>query len=152
MHVGATGHIGLTPESTRLIYDELLRVLRTLPTVHGISCLAPGSDELFVSAVRDAGGTYEVVLPYRGYRAETEPLLCGASRVTYAASKVAGPAAYVAASREVLRRSHHLVAVWDREPGGVPGGTAATVAAATRLDLGVTVVWPQGAARIPYPH
>jgi hypothetical protein len=152
MQIGVTGHIGLTPESVPLIYDDLLRLLRTLPKVHAISCLAPGSDELFVSAVRATGGTYEVVLPYRGYRNDDEPLLGGASRVTYAAPEAAGTAAYVAASDEVLRRCDHLVAIWDRDPAGVPGGTAHTVAAAARLDLGVTVVWPAGAARIPYPQ
>lgn len=152
MRIGVTGHIGLTPESARPIYDELLRVLRTLPAVHGISCLAPGSDEIFVSAVRAAGGTYEVVLPYRGYRDDDESLLGGASRVTYAAPASAGTAAYAAASDEVLRRCDHLVAVWDRDPHGVSGGTAHTVAAAAERNLGVTIVWPAGAARIPYPR
>jgi hypothetical protein len=151
MQVGVTGHIGLTPESYAPIYAELVRVLRELPDVHGISCLAPGADEIFVSAVKDAGRTYEVVLPYRGYRAPRSELLGGASAVTYAAPRAAGTAAYVAASDELLRRCDHLVAVWDRDPAGVPGGTAYTVAEANRLELGITVVWPAGAARIPSP-
>lgn len=156
MRVGVTGHIRLTAPSVPLIYVALVQALRRFPSVHGVTCLGMGSDELFARAVRAIRGTYEVVLPARDYVSHyaregggrrVRRLLDRASRVSYAPFEKSGEKAYAEASRELLRRCDHLVAVWDGRPGGGPGGTAETVALARRLDIPVTVIWPAGATR-----
>jgi hypothetical protein len=155
MRVGVTGHIALTVGSLPIIQAALLQVLRQLPTVHGVTCLAPGSDQLFVRAVRAAGGTYEVVLPSRNYFAgtprsrwrPTRRLLKRATDVTIATTRATGSAAHAAASRELLNRCDRLIAVWDGRPADV-GSTAHTVEQAQRLGMDVIVVWPAGAARV----
>jgi hypothetical protein len=147
MRVGITGHIYLTAASTPLVYAGLVDALRRFPHVHGVTCLAGGTDQLFARAVRSTRGTYEVVLPARGR--QVGPLLRHASRISYTRFEAPGPAAYAAASQEILRRCEHLLAVWDGDPRGGPGGTAQTVARARQMGLPVTVIWPGGAAREP---
>jgi len=49
----------------------------------------------------------------------------------------------------MLHRVEALLAVWDGEPAAIRGGTADAVAAAERLRVPVTVIWPDGARRDP---
>ncbi|WP_430783824.1 hypothetical protein [Actinoplanes sp. G11-F43] len=150
--IGVTGHIHLEPLAHRLIRDELVRVLSAHPRVHGVTCLAEGADQLFARAVRECGGTFEVILPVplSAGPAEMPPagLLGQARRVSRIA--VGGPveAAYEAASRAVVDRTDILIAVWDGEVCGARGGTAETVAWALRRGREVLRVWPDGARRL----
>jgi hypothetical protein len=59
-----------------------------------------------------------------------------------------GRDAYLAASEAVLVTVDRLVAVWDGKPADGHGGTGDVVAAAHDRNLPVTVVWPEGAARV----
>jgi hypothetical protein len=154
MRVGVTGHVKLTAFSIPFVYLALIQVLRRFPAVHGVTCLAAGSDQLFARAVRATRGTYEVILPARDYVSlhgrrmrRASRLLDDASGVSCAPFDKSDEAAYLAASEELLRRCDHLLAVWDGNPSGLPGGTAHTVAKARRLGIPVTVVWPTGASR-----
>jgi hypothetical protein len=161
--IGVTGHTDLAPESVALVADGLRTVLAdavrdgTVPLV-GLSCLAPGADQLFAEVVLDLGGRVEVVLPAADYR-ETkvapaarprfDDLLRRADRVRTMPFPHAGRAAYPAAALAVLETADLLVAVWDGGADERPGSTAATVAAARDRGLPVTVVWPAGARRPP---
>ncbi|WP_328461307.1 nucleoside 2-deoxyribosyltransferase [Actinoplanes sp. NBC_00393] len=145
--IGVTGHIRLTPASSRLIYRELVRYLARFPRVHGITCLADGADQLFARAIRACHGTFDVVLP--GAATAPARLLHQAGRISRL--EVPGPpeAAYEAASREVVDRSDILIAVWDGDPAGGRGGTAETVEWARAQGKTVVQVWPAGARRMP---
>ncbi|MFF8282385.1 hypothetical protein ACF06W_06615 [Streptomyces albus] len=158
--LAVTGHMDLTDETVPLVRDALDKVLADHEPAGlvGVSCIAKGSDSLFAEAVLDAGGRLVVVLPSRDYRdAKVKPehaptfdrLRAAASQVVVMPHETANRAAYEAANAELLRRADRLVAVWDgRPPSGKGGGTADTVQLARTEGLAVTVVWPQGAARM----
>jgi hypothetical protein len=156
MRIGITGHVHLAASSVPLIQAALIRALRRFPGVHGITCLAPGTDQLFVRAVRAVGGTYEVILPTRRCADRRNSRLRGrtmkrildrASAVSYTEPKRRDQPPFVAASHELLNRCDHLIAVWDGHRSGVPGGTADTVERARQLAIPTTIVWPDGARR-----
>ena len=160
LHVGITGHVKLTGPSQILVYHGLVAALRELTdcTVHGITCLADGSDQLFARALLATGATYEVILPARDYRNKAiqaagrdrfDQLLIRASLISHTRFAESGDAAFAAATRGMLRRSQLLLAVWDGSHHGVVGGTAEAVALARRQGTPVTRIWPGGAQRIP---
>lgn len=160
--VAVTGHTDLPPETVGLVAGALRAVLTGAvldgvggPLV-GLTCLAPGADQLFAEVVLDLGGQVEVVLPAADYRdtkvapagwARFDDLVGRADRVETMPFPRSGRAAYEAAALAVLDAADLLVAVWDGVADDSPGGTAATVAAARDRGLPVTVVWPAGAQR-----
>ncbi|MEU4679275.1 hypothetical protein [Micromonospora sp. NPDC023737] len=156
--VGITGHINLTPATARLVADAIRVELRRISNrpVHGVTCLAPGADQIFARAVLTAGGTYEVILPARDYRTvaiasdsrtDFDELLGQATRVVHTGYLRSGTAAYVAANWEMLRRVQRLVAVWDGEPGCHAASTDRTVDLARQQGIPTTILWPSGARR-----
>ncbi|WP_431918766.1 hypothetical protein [Micromonospora wenchangensis] len=157
MRVGITGHIYLTPATERLIADALRAELRRTSDrpVHGVTCLAAGTDQIFARAVLDSGGTYEVILPARDYRdtispasrADFDELLHRASRVVHVGYRTSGTAAYVAANHELLLRIQRLVAVWDGESGCHEASPDRTVTLARQRGIPTTVLWPASARR-----
>jgi hypothetical protein len=158
LRIGVTGHINLAAGTATLVREALAGYLTTVPVtdIVGVTCLAAGADQLFAKTVRDAGGTYEAVLPGPDYRAvlpdderpEFDELLAGARAVAYAAES-SGAEAYVAANQLLLDSIDVLVAVWDGLPCADPASTAAVVSAARRRGLDPIVIWPAGAARSP---
>ena len=155
VRIGVTGHVRLTARSRRLIGAALRGALRreTRP-VHGITCLAPGADQIFAEALIAEQRTYDVVLPAPDYREREIPpanrrafdrLLRRARRVSHA-FVTTGELAYEAAGLSMLDASDRLIAVWNGG-GGVAGGTADIVAAARRRGIPVERVWPAGAGR-----
>jgi hypothetical protein len=157
VRVGITGHVRLADGTAALVHRCLTAALRPLAgDLHGVTCLANGADQLFAQAVDALDGTFEVVLPAADYReAALEPteraafdaLLRRAVTVSYMPFDTSGPAAYLAASVEMLRRVERLFAVWDGVPSDAPGSTADVVRRAEALGLPVTVLWPTGARR-----
>jgi hypothetical protein len=156
LRIGITGHVHLAASSVPLIHAALVRALRHFSGVHGVTCLAPGTDQLFVRAVRAVGGTYEVILPTRRCADRRNSRLRGrmmkrilarARDVSCTESQLRGRPPFVVASHELLKRCDHLIAVWDGQHSGVPGGTADTVERARQLAIPTTVVWPAGARR-----
>ncbi|SDP57547.1 hypothetical protein SAMN04487905_105285 [Actinopolyspora xinjiangensis] len=158
IRVGITGHSSLTPRTREMVRAALRTTLRphVQHGLHGVTCLARGADQLFAHAVRDVGGSYEVVLPADDYRdakvkpddlPEFDTLVEYATTVHIMPFSTSGRAAYQAASAHILDTVDWLVAVWDGQPSDGAGGTGDTVAAARERGLPVTVVWPEGAAR-----
>jgi hypothetical protein len=159
VRVGITGHTNLTVAAAQLVYRELLRGLRRFAgrPIVGVTCLAYGADQLFARAVLAAGGRYEVILPAADYRARVvrpeqraqfDDLIERASEVSYTGLASSGPLAYAAANLAMLDRCDHLFAVWDGTDGD-SGGTADVLSQARGRGLPVTVVWPDGARRLP---
>jgi hypothetical protein len=158
--IGVTGHIGLSDATTTVVSDVLKRELSHYPAgeLHGITCLAAGTDQLFARAVLAVGGTFEVVLPAPDYRdavlrpeqrPEFDELLSRATSVTYMPYAESGHLAYLAASLELLRRSELLFAVWDGTRSGRTGESGEVVAEARAQHLPVQVMWPANAVRVP---
>ncbi|WP_253780240.1 hypothetical protein [Goodfellowiella coeruleoviolacea] len=157
--VGVTGHSNLAPACLPVVAAELGAALRELGAASGaltgVSCLAPGADQVFARVLLELGGRLEVVLPALDYRdrlapehvADFDALRAAASAVTVLPFARSGRRAYVAANQRVLDRVDHLVAVWDGQPAGGAGGTGDVVARARAAGLPVRVVWPAGAAR-----
>jgi hypothetical protein len=155
--IGITGHRSLNERTRRAVVSRLRARLLELDAhaLTGISCLAPGADQLFAETVLELGGGLEVVLPARRYRdilpsAASEAfdaLLGRACRVGCLPFERATPRAYRAAGRAVVEGSDVLLAVWDGQPPRGVGGTAEVVAYARDLSIPVEVVWPDGARR-----
>jgi hypothetical protein len=157
MRIGITGHTNLTDCTAEAIYSALVAKLSAIaPDLIGVTCLADGADQLFARAVREVGGSYEVVLPAPDYRRAAVPparrrafdaLLSGARTVLTTGEPRSGPRAYVAANRIMLERVDLLLAVWDGDERDDPGGTSDVVTRARDRDLPMTVIWPAGAER-----
>jgi hypothetical protein len=150
--------IGVTGHRVR----DLVPTLSTTPVRVGVvSALAEGADRLVVdevfhhAAARGEDAHLEVILPFPRKRyvdeqefspeAEDEfkNWLSRAESVTEAGAKWKRPEnverAYEAASHRVVARSDVLVALWDGNPSGGPGGTAETLLFAA--ELGKPCVW-----------
>jgi len=162
LRIGITGHTNLTDDSAALIYEALVAALRrhTRTGIRGVTCLAGGADQLFAEAVQAVGGTYEVILPARDYRARAiapenrarfDALIDRAAAVTRIDLDESGEAAFAAANAELIKRSDRLMAVWDGRMTGSTGGTTHAVAAARQARLAITRIWPAGALRTARP-
>ncbi|MGC5053144.1 hypothetical protein ACLQ2S_17015 [Micromonospora sp. DT48] len=157
VRVGVTGHINLTPATERLVAEAIRAELRRIGDrpVHGVTCLAAGTDQIFAQVVLDCAGTYEVILPAPDYRDTITPsrraafdeLLARATEVIHTGHRTSGTAAYVAANRQLLLRVQRLLAVWDGEPGSHDASTDRTVGWARERDIPTTVIWPADARR-----
>jgi hypothetical protein len=156
--IGITGHTRLSSATTTMVYTALCDELRRYrpATLHGITCLARGADQLFARAVLAAGGTIEAILPATDYRNEVvgadnrpefDALVARAARVTYMPFGRSDRVAYMAASEELLRRSDLLFAVWDGSMNGNLGETGEVVVAARCHNMSVRVLWPANAVR-----
>jgi len=75
IRVGVTGHSDLTPLSHPVVASAVRRALAPHrgPALVGVSCLAPGADQIFAEAVLDLGGLLEVILPAPDYRERKIP-------------------------------------------------------------------------------
>lgn len=157
LRVGIAGHIHLAPGSVRPIADALRAELGRLSDrpVHGVTCLADGTDQIFARVVLATGGTYEVILPAPDYRdtltparrADFDELLARANAIIHTGHRHSGTAAYVAANQELLNRVQWLVAVWDGSTGCHAASTDRTVDAARQRGIPTTVLWPTQARR-----
>ncbi|WP_024803430.1 hypothetical protein [Nocardia sp. BMG51109] len=154
--IGITGHTGLTAATTRLVQDALAGRLHVCGSgLVGMSCLAPGADQVFADTVLTLGGRLEVILPANRYRDNAiaaaqrpafDTLLHRAATVRVMPYAEPSPAAYRAANAALLADVDRLFAVWDGSDGE-PGGTSDAVAAALRRGVPVDIVWPEGARR-----
>jgi hypothetical protein len=158
VRIGITGHSNLAPEAVPVVTAAVTNVLAEAGEAFvGVSCLARGADQVFARAVLALGGQLEVILPAADYRdrkvkpdnaSEFDDLISRATSVRTVPFDQSGRDAYLAASEAVLVTVDRLVAVWDGKPADGHGGTGDVVAAAHDRNLPVTVVWPEGAARV----
>lgn len=157
MRVGITGHMDLCETTAKRVREGIDRALGAFGGgLTGVTCLAFGADQIFAQSVLDVGGALEVLLPasdYRGRRVWPEHLpvfdgfLARATKVEVMPFSESGPEAYAAANARMLHDVDALLAVWDGRPAANRGGTADAVAEAERLQVPVTVIWPDGARR-----
>ncbi|MFD9705961.1 hypothetical protein [Lentzea sp. NPDC059081] len=156
MRVGITGHSNLIPDCIPAVQAALTEVLDQLdrPLV-GVTCLAPGADQVFARAILALGGEVEVVLPALDYRERLKPhqladydeLRAAATVVSVLPHMSSGRLAYVAANERMLASVELLVAVWDGVPAQGKGGTADVVEQARASGVPIEVVWPPEAQR-----
>lgn len=156
--IAVSGHRGLQPQTAQLV-DAAIRVelgrYADSDDLTGLSCLADGADQIFATAVLDAGGELEVYIPAEQYRAglpsdcwpSYDALFSRASAIHALERIESTPQAHLAASAAMLEHADLLFAVWDQEPARGYGGTADIVAFARAHDVPVTVIWPAGASR-----
>ena len=158
MRIAITGHRGLPAATAELVDRAIRRQLAACTEASdlvGISSLADGADQIFARAALDAGGRLEVIVPAARYRddlpdsahAEYDRLLSAASKVDKLDYTESTSEAHMAASKVMLAKADRLFAVWDGKPARGYGGTADVVAEAHKLDIPVTVIWPEGASR-----
>jgi hypothetical protein len=157
--VGITGHSDLAAGSGPGVRAALNRALGGYGWAGGlvgVSCLAPGADQLFARVVLDLGGRLEVILPAPDYRAtqidptqaaEFDQLLAAAGSVRVMGFSASCRPAYMAASAAMLASVELLIAVWDGHPATRLGSTGDVVITARELGLPVTVLWPPTARR-----
>jgi len=158
--IGVTGYTRLSSEAAALTFGALTTVLREYAgrSLHGVTCLARGADQLFARAVLEVRGTFEVVLPARDYRDRVvgkhgrkafDELLDQATQVRTMPFPRSDRQAYFAASADMLDRCDLLFAVWDGGPSRVIGDTAHVVSVARERQIPVEVFWPPG-SRSPH--
>ncbi|MCS7481485.1 hypothetical protein ACFFQW_25665 [Umezawaea endophytica] len=159
MRVGITGHTNLVPECVDAVHKAIREILveetAGRSSLIGVTCLAPGADQLFARVVLELGGKVEVVLPAMDYRAKLKPervaaydeLIAKADIVSVLPFMLSGRQAYVAANERMLASVELLVAVWDGQPAGGKGGTGDVVEHARASGVPVVVVWPGTARR-----
>lgn len=160
MRVAVTGHRDLDEPTAAKVEIALYALLRSLVRnsphdLVGISCLAAGADQIFARTVLALGGRLEVVLPSSGYagtltgrdRAAFNELRRRAALTRTLAHGYPDPGSYLQAGLHMLDSADLLVAVWD---GGAPRGRGGTaeIAGYARGRMPVSVVWPEGAARL----
>ena len=157
--VGITGHSDLSEHSVALVSTALRRALHTharAGQLVGVSCLAPGVDQLFATVVLELGGQLEVILPASDYRqqqiteADTvvfDGLLGAARSVRVMRFERSCRQAYTAANAVLLASVETVIAVWDGRAATRLGSTGDVVAAARHLGIPLSVIWPPGAAR-----
>lgn len=122
----------------------------------GFTCLARGADTLFAQQMIAVGGRLVVIIPASDYfdrvSSEEAPLYRSLVDHAWAIRRMpalhAGDEAYAAANTVLLNSIDQLIAVWDGDPEGGVGGTAAVVREARRRHLPVSVIWPEGACRV----
>ncbi|GAB3806635.1 hypothetical protein [Micromonospora zhanjiangensis] len=110
---------------------------------------------MFAAAVLDRGGLLEVIAPAQEYRdglpdadkPRYDELLSRARAVHRCAHRESTAEAHMDASRVMVDRADHLIAVWNGEPARAYGGTADVVEYARDKGVPVSVVWPPGAYR-----
>lgn len=158
--IAIAGHRYLTPESTTLVDDAIRDALSGMVhgshhDVVGVTCLAPGTQQLFARAVADFGGELDVVIPTEGYRdhlpedcrAEYDALLARARAVHRLPAADSDETAYREAGYFMLVLADRLVAVWDGTDRGGHDATADLVFTARERGMPITVLWPPGARR-----
>jgi len=156
--IGVTGHTRFSDGTDELVFHAVIAALRRYSgsDLHGVTCLARGTDQIFARAVLAVDGTFEVIVPAADYRdrvvdpanrASFDDLLGRAVEVRRMPFRRSGRRAYLAASVAMLDRCDALIAVWDGNPTRAPGDTADVVAAARGRRMPVTVLWPVGADR-----
>jgi hypothetical protein len=157
--IGVIGHRDISEDCTPLIETALRRLLVAQggSRLVGVTCLAPGADQLFARTVLDLSGRLEVILPAADYRdtmvaPDNAPLfdrlLAAASSVRVMKLERSCQQAYLAAGAAMLAGVETLVAIWDGRPARRRGGgTSAVVVAAARLGLPTSIIWPAGSSR-----
>ncbi|MBP2704054.1 hypothetical protein JOL79_09560 [Microbispora sp. RL4-1S] len=160
LRVAVTGHRDLSPATAALIGAAISEQLRGhAPDILGVSCLAPGADQIFAERVLELGGTLKVIVPARtyghglgaGHRRRFHRLLSRAGTVVCLPYEEATPATYEAANEALLVDVDLLLAVWDGAPAQGRGGTAEVVDGARQRAIEVRVLWPEGASRTGRP-
>ncbi|MDA1361631.1 hypothetical protein O1R50_18530 [Glycomyces luteolus] len=159
MRIGITGHMNLSPETVNLVRAAIREALEEFQDgdLVGFSCLAAGADSIFAQAVLGAGGKLTVVVSSADYRdkkvdPEDRPaydrLITQAAEVNAMPFETGGREAYAAANEHILASIDHLFAVWDGQLPAAKGGTADAVSQAQSRGIPVTVIWPNGSARV----
>jgi hypothetical protein len=154
--VGITGHRDLHDPTRGLVSSAIAMQLGEFGSVHGISSLAEGADQIFAEQVLTAGGTLTAVIPSAQYgrsfattagKAAYRRLRALASEVIQLPFRAPSAEAYWAAGQRVVGLADVLLAVWDGTPSRGVGGTADVVAFAGQSGVPTAVVWPPGSRR-----
>lgn len=157
--VGITGHSDLTAHSAVVVAAALRHVLcrhARVGRLVGVSCLAPGADQLFATVLLELGGQLEVILPAPDYRQHQiaaadagafDGLLDAATSVRVMGFERSCRQAYAEANAVLLASVETVIAVWDGAAATRLGSTGDVVASARQLGIPLSVIWPPGAAR-----
>lgn len=156
VRVGVTGHREIPAAILPMVRDWALRRLDVGDNVVILSCLAPGTDQIFAEAARDHGIEMTAVVPGTDYEAQLGDEEARALYLAYnrsCAIRVDLPVqptveeAYLAAGMWIVDHADELVAVWDGRPARGLDRTADVVAYARRTGVPVTVLWKPGVTR-----
>ncbi|MCX4748864.1 hypothetical protein OG455_25675 [Kitasatospora sp. NBC_01287] len=148
MRVGITGYQGLSDLTEMLVRGELWRLVTTYGPYElvGVTALRPGPETWFAHAVREHGGTVEIVLPASGGPLPATELAREATAVHRLAPVAAGGLGEDL-GRALVGMIDELIAVWDGTEDG-PQREPAEIARLTRAaGLWVHEVWPEGSER-----
>ena len=154
--IGISGHQGMRQPTHSLVADDIARELRDVASLHGVTSLAEGADQIFAEQVLRLGGKLTAVIPAAHY---DDSFVTASSRRLYRRLRARADEivelpydapceqAYWAAGQHIVKMADILLAVWDGKPSGGLGGTADVVAYAHTCGVPVRVIWPPGARR-----
>ena len=154
--VGITGHRDLYNPTYALVSAAITKQIGEFGSVHGISSLAEGADQIFAEQVLKGGGALTAVIPSAHYgrsfattagTAAYQRLRALATEVIELPFRSPSAEAYWAAGQRVVGLADVLLAVWDGTPSRGVGGTADVVAFAGERGVPTTVLWPPGSRR-----
>jgi hypothetical protein len=154
--VGITGHRDLYNPTYALVSAAITKQIGEFGSVHGISSLAEGADQIFAEQVLKGGGALTAVIPSAHYgrsfattagKAAYRRLRALATEVIELPFRSPSADAYWAAWQRVVGLADVLLAVWDGTPSRGVGGTADVVAFAGERGVPTTVLWPPGSRR-----
>jgi glycine/D-amino acid oxidase-like deaminating enzyme len=145
----------LTPATSQLVRDEIVRTLQTLGgTLEGWTSLAVGADQIFARAILEVGGSLVFVNPSRDIESTIPPANLSEFRALRSVARELSPVfdlasdeAFWAAGKRIAESVDVLVVVWDgKDPAGL-GGTADVVKYRKQLGLPWVHIWPSGSSR-----
>ena len=140
MKIAISGHINLPVQAISPLRETLTNYLQEALSDHadlsGISCLAPGADQLFAEVCHSLQIPYKAVLPCQDYsdqisdQKQKTAYFSALERATsmHRLDYSGGSSeAYWAASEHMMADADLLIAIWNEQPARSHGGTADVV-------------------------
>lgn len=161
MKVAISGHINLPDQAIAPLRETLTNYLQEALSDHadlsGISCLAPGADQLFAEVCHSLQIPYKAVLPCQDY---SDQISEQRQKATYFSAleratsmqrldyQEGSGKAYWAASQHMIEEADLLIAIWNEQPARGHGGTADVVKLTQDLHKPVVILNPEQWAEI----
>ena len=155
MKVAISGHMNLPADAIGTLRDRLHDYLseaqKKYRNIRGITCLAPGADQLFAEVCFELNIPYKVILPCADYSTiisdddQRKAYFSALERASYMQRQnyqEGSGMAYWDASQKMIIEADLLIAIWNEEAAKGHGGTADVVKLAQDADKPVIILNP----------
>ena len=156
MKVAITGHMQLPAAAVPTLRTKLTEYLSEVQSQHqslsGISCLAPGADQLFAEVCYELNIAYEAILPCTDYSTviQDEAKVAAFYSALERASSMqrldfaeGSSKVYWEASQLMVQKADVVIAIWDELPARGHGGTGDVVQLAKVAGKAILILNPE---------